>query len=113
MLKNMEHFWDIVIFAFLFMMLASWQLSSASCLQALLAIAAIVCGLGLLYTKKWALIGTYIVLIFGIMVCFGDIFYTPIATGEAGLVFPNIVKTIVAVLLFMYVGRDRIEERFA
>lgn len=113
MFKNMADFWDIVIFALLFMILASWQLSSASFLQAILAVAAIVCGVGLLYAKKWALIGTYIVLIFGIMVCFGDIFYTPIATGEASRVFPNIVKTFVAVLLLMYVGRDRIEARFS
>jgi hypothetical protein len=113
MFKNMAEFWDIVIFAFLFMMLASWQLSSAGFLQALVAIAAIVCCVGLLYAKKWALIGTYIVLIAGIMVCFGDIFYQPIVTGEASRVLPNIVKTIVAVLLFLYVGRGRVEARFS
>jgi len=112
MLKNMADFWDIVVFAFLFMMLASWQLSSASMLQAVLAVAAIICGVGLLYVKKWALFGTYVILMFGIMVCFGDIFYKPIATGEASRVFPNIVKTLVAVLLLAYVGRTRIEERF-
>ena len=113
MLKNMADFWDIVIFAFLFMMLASWQLSSANFLQVILAVAAIVCGVGLLYAKKWALFGTYIVLILVIIVCFGDIFYQPIVTGEASYVFPNIVKTIVAVLLLMYIGRDRIEARFS
>ena len=112
MFKNMADFWDIIVFAFLLMMLASWQLSSASLLQAILAGAAIICGVGLLYAKKWALLGTYVILMFGIMVCFGDIIYKPIVTGEASRVFPNIVKTIVAVLLLAYVGRTRVEERF-
>src|SRR5439155_19636468 len=55
MFERLADFWDIVIFGFVLIMLASFQLRHASSAEIILALAAIVFGVGLLLAKKWAL----------------------------------------------------------
>jgi hypothetical protein len=113
MFERLADFWDIVIFGFILLMLASLQLRHASYAEVILALAAIVFGVGLLLAKKWALIGTYITLLLGLAVYFAQIWFEPIMTGKGGYVFDNILKLLVVILLLMYIGRTRIEQRFS
>ena len=117
MFERLADFWDIVVFGFVLLVLASIQLRyaipSGSVAEGILALAAIVFGVGLLLAKKWGLIGAYITLLLGIAVYFGQIWFEPIMTGKAGYVLDNILKMIVAILLLMYIGRSRIEQRFS
>ena len=82
MFERLADFWDIVIFGFILLMLASLQLRHASYAEVILALAAIVFGVGLLLAKKWALIGTYITLLLGLAVYFAQIWFEPIMTGK-------------------------------
>src|SRR5207244_9133261 len=82
MFERLADFWDIVIFGFVLLMLASLQLRHASYAEGLLALAAIVFGVGLLLAKKWALIGTYITLLLGLVVYFAQIWFEPIMTSQ-------------------------------
>jgi hypothetical protein len=113
MFERLADFWDIVVFSFVLLMLASLQLRHASLAEGILALAAIIFSVGLLLAKKWGLMGTYIILILGIVVYFAQIWFEPITTGDNGYILDNILKIIVAVLLFMYIGRTRIEQRFS
>ncbi len=113
MFERLADFWDIVVFGFVLLILASLQLRHASWPEGVLALAAIIFGVGLLLAKKWALIGAYITLILGIAVYFAQIWFEPIMTGKGGYVFDNILKIIVVILLLMYIGRTRIEQRFS
>ena len=113
MFERLADFWDIVVFGFVLLVLASIQLRHASGAESILALAAIVFGVGLLLAKKWGLIGAYITLILGIAVYFAQIWFEPIMTGKGGYVLDNIIKMIVAILLLMYIGRTRIEQRFS
>ena len=113
MFERLADFWDIVVFGFVLLILASLQLRHASWSEGVLALAAIIFGVGLLLAKKWALIGAYITLILGIAVYFAQIWFEPIMTGKGGYVFDNILKIIVVILLLMYIGRTRMEQRFS
>ena len=115
MFERLADFWDIVIFGFVLLILASLQLRHASYAEGILALAAIVFGVGLLLAKKWALIGTYITLLLGLLVYFAQIWFEPInvPTGDGGYVFDNILKLLVVILLLLYIGRIRIEQRFS
>jgi hypothetical protein len=67
----------------------------------------------LLLAKKWALIGTYITLLLALLVYFAQIWFEAIMTGEGGYVWDHILKLLVVVLLLLYIGRTRIEQRFS
>jgi len=95
------------------LILASLQLRHPSVAEIILALAAMVFSVGLGWAKKWALIGAYITLLLGIAVYFAQIWFEPITTGHAWAIRDNILKMIVAILLFMYIGRTRIEQRFS
>jgi hypothetical protein len=95
------------------MILASLQLSNANFAEAVLALAALVCGVGFLFGQKWALFGTYITLMLAILVYFAQIWFEPIITGDGSHIVPNVLKMIVAILLLTYIGRARIEYRFS
>jgi hypothetical protein len=113
MFERLADFWDIVVFGFVLLILASLQLRHASWAEGVLALAAIIFGVGLLLAKKWGLIGAYITLMLGLAVYFAQIWFEPIMTGQGGYVFDNILKIIVVILLLMYIGRTRIEQRFS
>jgi hypothetical protein len=113
MFERLADFWDIVVFGFVLLILASLQLRHASWAEGILSLAAIIFGVGLLLAKKWGLIGAYITLLLGLAVYFAQIWFEPIMTGQGGYVFDNILKIIVVILLLMYIGRTRIEQRFS
>ena len=113
MFERLADFWDIVIFRFVLIMLASLQLRHSSSAEIILALAAIVFGVGLLLAKKWALIGTYITLLLALLVYFAQIWLEPNMTGRGVYVFDNILKILVVILLLLYIGRARIEHRLS
>src|SRR5260370_164105 len=113
MFERLADFWDIVVFGFVLLVLACLQLRHPSLAEGILALAAIVFGVGLLLAKKWALIGAYITLMLAIAIYFAQIWFEPIMTGKGGYVLDNILKMIIAILLLMYIGRTRIEQRFS
>ena len=113
MFERLADFWDIVVFGFVLLVLASLQLRHPSVAEVILALAAMVFSVGLLLAKKWGLIGACITLLLGIVVYFAQIWFEPIMTGRGGYVLDNILKMIVAILLLMYIGRTRIEQRFS
>ena len=113
MFERLADFWDIVVFGFVLLVLASIQLRHPSVAEVILALAAMVFSVGLLWAKKWALIGACITLLLGIVVYFAQIWFEPIMTGRGWYVLDNILKMIVAILLLMYIGRTRIEQRFS
>lgn len=113
MFERLADFIDIVVFAFILQALASLQLRFATLPEVVLALATLLCGLGLMFAKKWALFGTYIVLMVGLFVYFAQIWYQPIVTGEGKYIVSNILKMGVTVLLLVYIGRYDIERRFA
>lgn len=112
MFEKLADFWDIVVFGFVLLMLASLQLRYATFAEGVLALAALVCGVGLILAQKWGLIGAYITLLLSVLVYFAQIWFLPIVTGEGRYVMANILKMIVAIVLLMYIGRERIEQRF-
>ena len=113
MFERLADFWDIVVFAFVLLMLASLQLRHASYAEGILGLAAIVFSVALLLVKKWGLIGTYVTLIRSLAVYFAQIWAEPIMTGKGGYVLDNILKIIVVILLLLYIGRARVEQRFS
>jgi len=113
MFERLADFWDIVVFGFLLLILASIQLRYATWAEGILSVAAIIFGVGLLLTKKWGLIGAYVTLLLSIAVYFGQIWFLSIVHEDGGYIFPNILKMLVAILLWLYIGRTRIEQRFA
>jgi len=117
MFERLADFLDIVVFGFVLLVLASIQLRyaipSGSVAEGILALAAIIFSIGLLLAKKWGLIGAYITLLLSIAVYFAQIWFEPITTGHTGYIRDNIIKMIVAILLFLYIGRARIEQRFS
>lgn len=113
MFERLADFWDVVIFAFLLLMLASLQLRHATSAEVILALAAIVCAVGLLLLKKWALISLYIVLTASYPVYFGQIWLQSIAAGSGTYILSNLCKMLIATLLFVYIGRERMEQRLS
>ena len=117
MFKRIGSFLDIIIFALILMLLASWQLRDAytrgADLEILVTVAAFVFGAGLFFTAKWGLIGTVITLTVACAIYFGAIWYQPIVHEDPSLIWPNILRLLVVILLFLYIGRTRIENRFS
>jgi len=113
MFERLADFLDIVVFSFVLLILASLQLRHPSVAEMILAPVAMAFSIGLWWTKKWALIGVCITLLLGIAVYFAQIWFEPITTGHAGYIRDNILKMIVAILLLLYIGRARIEQRFS
>ncbi|MBM3226348.1 MAG: hypothetical protein FJZ47_21505 [Candidatus Tectomicrobia bacterium] len=113
MFERLADFWDIVVFAFVLLMLASLQLRYATAAEAVLAIAALICAVGLLLVKKWAVTGLQVILLLSLLVYFAQIWLQSILHEHAGYVFSNIFKMVIACLLLLYIGREQIERRFA
>ncbi len=67
----------------------------------------------LLFKLKLALIGICITLLLAVTVYFTQAWYLPIINEDAGLVLPNVLKMIVCVVFFIFLGRQSIDDRFA
>lgn len=112
MFEKLADFWDIIVFAFLVLMLASLQLRFATYPEGVLALVALVCAVGLLLVKKWAVIGLDIVLILSFPVYFGQMWFQSIIHNSGSYVFSNICKMLMACVLLLYIGRAYTEQRF-
>lgn len=112
MFEKLADFWDIIIFAFLVLMLGSLQLRYATSAEVVVALGALVCAVGLLLVKKWAVIGLDIVFLTSVLVYFSQIWFQSIIHSNGGYVLSNILKIVVVCLLLWYIGRKQMEERF-
>jgi hypothetical protein len=113
MFEKLADFWDIVVFAFIVLILASLQLRYATYAEGVLALIAIICAVGLLFVKKWAVLGLDLVFISGFLVYFGQLWLQSILHSSGSYVTCNLFKMVITFLLLLYVGRERIEQRFA
>ena len=113
MSENTGSYGGVMIFAVVCGILAIGQLLNANVIEAILAVVAILCCLGLLIKQKLALIGMCLTLLAGIMVYFSETILRPITEEDPGLILPNVIRLLISILLFAYIGRVRVESRFS
>ena len=104
---------DVFFFGILILILAVWQFMNGTSGEMIVSILAIIGGIGLLFTGRWGLVLTCTALLLAIVVYFWQMWYQPIIEEDINLVIPNAVKMVVAVFLFIYIGRERIDHRMA
>ena len=102
----------VIIFAVLLGILAYFQFRTGNIVEDILAVAAVIFCLGLLFKQHWALVGVCITLLAGILVYFTQSWLQPIVDEDTSLILPNVLKMVVGILLFIYIGCQRVEERF-
>ena len=102
----------VIIFAVLLGVLAYFQFRTGNIVEDILAVAAVIFCLGLLAKQRRALIGVCITLLAAILVYFTQSWLQPIVDEDTSLILPNALKMIVGILLFIYIGRQRVEESF-
>jgi hypothetical protein len=108
----MRSYVGVIIFAVLLGVLAYFQFRTGNSVEIILAVAAVLFCLGLLVKQHWALVGVCITLLVAILVYFTQSWLQPIVDEDTSLILPNVLKMIVGILLFIYIGRQRVEERF-
>ena len=102
----------VIVFAVLLGVLAYFQFRTGNIVEDILAVAAVIFCLGLLVKQRWALIGVCITLLVGILVYFTQSWLQPIVDEDSGRILPNVLKMVLGIVLFIYIGRERVEERF-
>lgn len=90
-----------------------WLRGEVNIVEKVLIVASVIFCLFLLIKQKWALIGICCTLLVAIAVYFAQAWLMPIMTAETGLIMPNVLKMIVSILFFIFIGRQSIEHRFA
>ncbi len=113
MFEKLTDFWDVVIFAFVVLMLASLQLRFATYPEGVLALIAIVCAIGLIRVQYWAVIGLDLVFLSALLVYFGQIWMQSILHASGRYVCYNLLKMVTVFVLLLYLGRERMEQRLA
>ena len=117
MLQNLGRFLDVIVFAFLMMILGSWQLQHAyvigSSLEGLIAVAAILFAVGLFFGARWGISGMVFTLVVAIFVYLIEMFLPSPHHSGVSFVVVNIVKIIITALLLWYINRQRVENRLA
>ncbi|GIX47309.1 MAG: hypothetical protein KatS3mg131_1520 [Candidatus Tectimicrobiota bacterium] len=99
----------VILFAIVLGVLAVLQLRHANLAEGIVSVAAILFCLGLLVRQRWALAGVCVTLLSGIVVYFAQAWLQPLVYEDAALIVPNVLKMVVAILLFWYIGRERVE----
>lgn len=90
-----------------------WLGGEVNNVEKVLIVASVFFCLFLLIKQKWALIGICCTLLAAIVVYFAQAWLAPIVTAEPGLMVPNVLKMIIAILFLIFIGRQSIEHRFA
>jgi hypothetical protein len=90
-----------------------WLGGEVNIVEKVLIVASVFFCLFLLLKQKWALIGICCTLLAAILVYFIQAWLWPIVTEETGLIMPNVIKMIVGILFFIFIGRQSIEHRLA
>lgn len=104
---------DVFFFAIVLLALAIWQFLNGTSGEIVVSVLAIIGGIGLLFTGRWGLVLTCTALLLAICVYFWQMWYQPIIEEDINLVLPNAWKMLVAIILFIYIGRERIDHRMA
>jgi len=104
---------DVFFFAIVILALAVWQLMNGTSGEMIVSVLAIIGGIGLLFTGRWGLSVTCVALLLSIVVSFWQMWYQPIIEEDINLLLPNVWKMLVALVLFIYIGRERIDHRMA
>lgn len=113
MSEHSGNFVGIIVFAILCGALAYFfQFQTGQRLDIVLAVAAIVFCVLLLFKLKAGLVGINLTLLASIAVYFIRLWADPIIQENASLIWPNLLKMVVGILLFIYIGRQRIEHSF-
>jgi hypothetical protein len=106
-------FVGVIVFAVVCGVLAYFfQFRTGEPIDIVLAVAAVVFCVLLLLKLKLALIGINLTLLVSIIVYFTRAWMQPILSEDPSLVWPNVLKMLVGMLLFIYIGRQRIEHSF-
>lgn len=105
----------VVIFAIVLGALSVllWRQGDANLVEKILIVASVFFCLFLLFKQRWAMVGVCLTLLIGILVYFLQAWLQPIVNEDTALILPNVLKMIVGILLFIYIGRERIENRFS
>ena len=95
--------------------MAAWQFKNGTSGEMAVSVLAIIGGIGLLFTRS---MGTRRHLHRAALGNRGSISgrcvgYQPIIEEDLNLVLPNVWKMLVAIVLFIYIGRERIDHRMA
>ena len=90
-----------------------WLGGGTNIVEKVLIVASVVFCLFLLIKQKWALIGICCTLLAAILVYFAQAWLLPIVNEETGLIMPNVIKMIIGILFFIFIGRQSIADRFA
>lgn len=110
MSEERSSFAVVVIFAIVTGVLAYFFLfRTGSTIEMVLAVAAGLFCLGAMLKQRWALIGLNLTLLVAITVYFIWAWYLPIVQEDPSLMWPNVLKMLVAVVLFIIFGRERVE----
>ena len=90
----------------------SQPLDEPSGMERVLAVASVFFGLFILFKQRWALIGGSLTLLVGIGVFFIHTWYDSIWADDPGLIWPNLFKMVIGVILLILIGRERVDQRF-
>jgi hypothetical protein len=90
-----------------------WLWGEPNIVEKILIVASVFFCLFLLIKQKWALVGICITLLLAVIVDFAQAWYLPIVNEDTALVLPNVLKLIVSVVFFIFLGRQSIADRFA
>lgn len=104
---------DVFFFAIVILALSVWQFMHGTSGEMVVSVLAVLGGIGLLFTGRWGLVVTCTALLLAICVYFWQMWYQPIIEEDINLVWPNVWKMLAAIVLFLYIGRERIDHRMA
>jgi hypothetical protein len=106
-------FVGVIVFAVICGVLAYYfQFRTGYPIDIVLAVAAVVFCVLLLLKLKVGLIGINLILLASITVYFIRTWMQPILNEDPSLIWPNVLKMLGGILLFIYIGRQRIEHSF-
>lgn len=89
-----------------------WLWGEPSTVEKVLIVASVFFSLFILIKQKWALIGICLTLLLAVTVYFTQAWYLPIVNEDSTLVLPNVLKMLVSVAFFIFLGRQSIDDRF-
>ena len=112
MSENRASFTSVIIWAVIIAALSIylWMGGETTIVEKVLIVAAVVFCIFLLIKQKWALAGICITLLLSITVYFWQAWMLPIVEEDTALIWPNVFKMIVGVILFIGIGRQSIDD---
>lgn len=90
----------------------SQPLDAPNGIERVLAVASVLFGLFILFKQRWALVGASLTLLVGIVVFFIHTWSDPIMADDPNLIWPNLFKMVIGIILFIMIGRERVDQRF-